>query len=239
MACQVKRQQPGNVGDRRLTLMPDVRIGSRAAVGATARKSPVRDPEADAPSRTRRALLVPVAALRRPALPARPGLAGDAVLVPVVLRIVAGLPPAGGCQADHARRCAVRRRQSLPDRHRQLPTAEVLGNGPGERGEGDRCECRNAGLVPMPAQPSLRAATRAPSDPWVEPVSPGHCSQHRRGRLRNGSRPPKVAPQTVDPPERRDNPWLIADAASEGTSGHVCNGNSNGRSDSRASCPRD
>jgi hypothetical protein len=54
-------------------------------------------------------------------LSTRPRLAGDAVAVAIVLRIVARLAPVGGRQANGARRSAVRRRCRMPQGHCQRP----------------------------------------------------------------------------------------------------------------------
>jgi hypothetical protein len=91
----------------------------------------------------------------------RPGLAGDAVAVVVVLRIVARLAAVGWGKAHHARRRAVRRCRDMPQRHRQRRPRKVLDGRVEESGQGKCSECRHAHPMPMPAQPAARALPSA------------------------------------------------------------------------------
>jgi hypothetical protein len=123
-----------------------------------------------------------------PILSTRPRLAGDAVTVAIVLRVVAGLASVGGCQADGASRSAVRRRRGVPEGHRRRPPPEVRQDRIGEGSNGDRGERRNASLVPVPAKPCDRATTRAASAERVVPAGP-HGRSIAAASLRNRYRP--------------------------------------------------
>ena len=76
-----------------------------------------------------------------------------------MLWIVSGLAPVGRRQADGPGGRTVRDRGGVPQRHAQRPPSEVLDNGPGQGDDGDRGEGRDAGPVPVPAQPGDGAAT--------------------------------------------------------------------------------
>jgi hypothetical protein len=118
------------------------------------------------------------------ALWARPGLAGDAVAVVIVLRIIAWLAPVGGGEADRACRRAVRRCCGMPQRHRQRPPREVLDDRVEESGNSKCGERRHADPVPMPTKPGQGRAL--PSAERRHPLTlPRHAVRMTALGLRN------------------------------------------------------